>query len=632
LAIDNFAASPDNEKEKQKPQMKRTTLGGVIFLVLISLLSVFAFVNPEAGRRERAAPSMTWTAPVNISNSSSDSDFPLVGVDSNGSAYAVWIDHQSRRNFNFSTNKSGSWPSPQYAGQIFSDAEVTGYPAFAVSSAGTCHLTFQDVRVASYDVFHLFYDNSWGPATNLSDNSGGSGYSSCAVNPVDNSLYVVWTDGTVSEWEIYLRFRSAAGVWSDTQTLQVGPGYMPSIALDASGRACLAWIIRGGGTSAVWFSRNDTPQNPGTWSTPVLIKGDTGENFCNPRIDCDNAGNAYIIWLDNTLGNDEIFLRKIDYSGALGDEVNVSQTSGSSQEGALAVDRRNGHIYVSWAEGGDIYLNTFANSWSGGVNLTNDAAASGMPSLAVDASGNIHVVYAEEMAGGNRDIFYLTAQVLTTTSTTTTTSVPARLSAPLDLALETRPSDDQTAKINVLTWHRNPENRSFVLKEYRIFRKRAGYPDNDFIFLGVVSPDTYRYEDAGLSLTQRYTYRMTTAAQNGDESDPSASADEDGVSPPLNATCRTMTNNSLFRHEKINIIDWQRNILNEDVPVVQYNVYRRRSDQEDTQYDLIGSVAGGLFEYQDRKVPLGGKYYYVITAVDAAGDESRRSNTAREGS
>jgi fibronectin type 3 domain-containing protein len=93
-----------------------------------------------------------------------------------------------------------------------------------------------------------------------------------------------------------------------------------------------------------------------------------------------------------------------------------------------------------------------------------------------------------------------------------------------------------------------------------------------------------------------------------------------------------MTNNSLFRHEKINIIDWQRNILNEDVPVVQYNVYRRRSDQEDTQYDLIGSVAGGLFEYQDRKVPLGGKYYYVITAVDAAGDESRRSNTAREGS
>jgi len=612
--------------------MKRTTLGGILLLVSISLLSVFAFVNPEAGRRERTGPFPSLTTPVNISNSASDSDFPLVGVDGGGAAYAVWIEHQSRRNFNFSTNKSGSWLSPQYAGQIFSDAEMTGYPAFAVSSAGICHLTFQDVRVSSYDVFHLLYDSSWGPAANLSNNSGGSGMSSCAVNPADSTLYVPWTDGTVSEWEIYLRFRTAAGVWSDAQTLQIGPGYMPSIALDASGRACLAWTIRGGGTSSVWFSRNDTPQNPGTWSSPVLIKGDTGENFCNPRIDCDNAGNAYILWLDNTLGNDEIFLRKIARDGVLDAEVNVSRTPGASQDGALAVNRLNGRVYVSWSEGGDIYLDTFGDSWSGSMNLTNDAAVSGTPSLALDSSGNLHLVYAEVVAGGNRDIFYMTGRVTTTTSTTTTTSIPPRLSPPLDLALETLPSDDQAAKLNALTWHRNPENRTFVLREYRIFRKRAGYPDGDYIFLGAVSLNTYRYEDAGLPLTQRFTYRMTTAAQNGDESDPSAPADEDGLAPPLNATCRTIMNNSLFRHEKINIIAWQGNVLNADVTVDQYHVFRKRSDQQDAQYDLIGSVAGGLFEYQDRKVPLGGKYYYVITAVDAAGNESRRSSAAREGS
>jgi fibronectin type 3 domain-containing protein len=100
--------------------------------------------------------------------------------------------------------------------------------------------------------------------------------------------------------------------------------------------------------------------------------------------------------------------------------------------------------------------------------------------------------------------------------------------------------------------------------------------------------------------------------------------------PPLNAACRTVTNSSLFRSEKINIVSWKRNPLNEAITVIQYNIYRKKAGQDDSQYQRIAAVAGYAFEYQDRKLSFNEKYHYVITTVDTGGYESARSSTAIE--
>jgi len=347
--------------------------------------------------------------PVNISNSATDSDTPLIGVDGNGAVYAVWFEHSGTRLFYFATNKSGPWSTPQYVDQIVYNAEEAGYPWIDVSPAGACHLIFQDGREwTSYNIYHMVYqNNSWSSLTNVANNDGGSCYAGVGFNPVDNYTYVVWQDNTGLDWgwNLLFRFRSPGGTWGTTQTLPLGGGYMPQIACDAAGTAHVIWTTGHGRT--LYYSKNQTPQNVATWSSPKLIKGDVGEEWSFAKVACDNAGNAYIIWMDGTAGNDEIFLRKVNSNGTLGSEMNVSQTATSSQEGAIAVDKAKGSILIAWRETNDIFVNAYVGGiWTGPTSVTAGLLPSKMPSVAVDKAGGAHLAFSAYI-NGNWEIVYM---------------------------------------------------------------------------------------------------------------------------------------------------------------------------------------------------------------------------------
>ena len=388
--------------------MKR--LGATIFAsILLLAASGTLSITAQQGTPHRPIALAASPTPVNISNSATNSDTPLLGVDGNGAAYLVWYEYLSNRSFYFATNKSGQWSSPQYVDQIVYDMEEAGYPWMDVSASGICHMIFQDGRdYVSYDIYDAVYqNNSWSSLENVSNNNGGSCYGGVAINPVDNYAYVVWQDGTGLEsgWNILFRFRSPAGSWGATQILPLGGGYMPKIDIDAAGTAHVIWTTGWGRT--LWYSKNQTPQNVNSWTAPTLIKGDVGEDWSYAKVACDNAGNAYVIWMDGTVGNDEIFLRKVNSNGTLGAEINVSQSAASSQEGAVAVDKNNGNIIVAWKENTDIFANAFlGGSWSGPGSITNGLAPSKTPSVAVDSLGGAHLAYSSYI-NGNWEILYM---------------------------------------------------------------------------------------------------------------------------------------------------------------------------------------------------------------------------------
>lgn len=772
-------------------------------------LSLSLFV--PAGQKSEGSRTVKITAalatPVNISRSSSPSGDPVVGVDGNGSAYAVWFEYLPNRAFYFATNRSGAWSSPYQFERLYYDVEESGFPVLAVSSSGACHLIYQDARENSYDIYHIAYDSGWSSAVNASSNEGGSAYGGVAVNPLDNAAYVVWQDGTGRDqgWDLYFRARNAAASWGSKQILPIGGGYMPKIAVDGSGTAHMVWGT-GWGTT-LWYSKNRTPLNASSWTQPILIKGDVGEDWSYPKIACDSAGNAFIIWMDGTRGNDEIFLVKVASNGAVSGEVNVSQSAASSADATLAVDRSNGNIYVAWVENGDIYFNMYNGSWIGSQNLTSSAASSGMPGLAVDPSGTVHLVYREG-SGGNSEIFYASVssgpevpsvrvfspnggetwapasshEITWTTRATTTANVRIEFSAnagasyavivastpndgshswtvpgtvsatclvritdtgntaltdtsdsyfsiaaappppsqitvvspnggevwqaqttqqilwttqgtvgpvkielttnggasfanivastpnngayawlvpdspspacgirisqastgtptdtsnavftitppphaepPVGLDLATRLADGAGSKINTLSWLDNPENKAIELQSYRIFRKQTDAPDSAVVLIASVSPQTHSYEDTNLPFARKFTYGMTALGRNGVESDGSEFVTEISVFPPLAARVTTVVNSSLFRKETLSVVSWQDNPLNIPVAVARYNIYRKKSDQDDSKFAMISWVISSTFEYRDRKLATGADFVYRLTAVDASGTES----------
>jgi hypothetical protein len=89
-------------------------------------------------------------------------------------------------------------------------------------------------------------------------------------------------------------------------------------------------------------------------------------------------------------------------------------------------------------------------------------------------------------------------------------------------------------------------------------------------------------------------------------------------------------NSYLFYKEKINTISWKQNPLNEAVTILSYKIYRKKSNESDSSYNLVTTVNGSTFEYKDRKLPINEKYSYRLTAVDSQGNESTPTISVNE--
>ena len=613
--------------------MKKTTVAMVPLVFFTLLISVSALMTQEKGDGPRQETILAPSTPVVISDSINISTQPLIGLDSTGANYVVWIDTGNFRTLRFTTNKSGSWVTPSSVEKILDPGDMAGFPAFTVTPAGACHLTFQDDGPTSLDVFYLAYDGTvWSKLINICFNIGPSGLSSSDINPIDNTLFVVWIDGTVNTYEIYLKYRTSAGAWSLIQTVPVGLGYAPDISLDAKGTAHLVWAVMSGGDSAVLYSKNPSPQDPTQWTKPITIKGATAESNSRPKVRSDKAGNAYVIWRDGTQGNDEIFFREVLSDTTLSDEVNISMSTYSAQDGAIAVNKDNGQVYVAWSEGEHgVFFNARADTWFGPNLLSGGLGSAYSPSLSVDAAGAAHVVYSAQ-TGRTVEIVYQTVGTGTgpTTTSTTTTTIPVDPMPPADLVLVTQLDEFPNKKINTLSWHRNLLNKDIPLDGYRIYRKRAGLTDAAYGFLAAVPADFFQYADKDLSFSQSYTYAVSALARSGKESGQSAAVTENSVFPPRNVQVRTIFNRSLALIEKINILTWLETPLNQAVSVSAYNVYRRSINDDSSVVELIATVGANATTFSDRRVPRDERFSYAVTAVDGAGRESARSESAYE--
>jgi len=618
--------------------MKRTAVAGLGLLAFILSISTFALVRPARGTGPETMAQLQTSAPVNISNTANDSGFPLIGLDASGAAYVVWLEYPNY-DILFSTNKSGPWSAPQRATAITAfGTDTNGHKSFAVAPNGACHLLIRDAGAGANnrEIWHILFENAWGTRANVSNSAGDSFGPAAAVDPASGVLSTAWMDWTNQEGELGARSRLTNGAWTAVQTLPVGiPSYVPDLEIDSGGRGHLTWTQRLLGDYDVFYARNANPLDAAGWAPLITVKEGTKENKPNPKIACDNAGNAYFAWKDGNQGNDEIFVRRVNSDGSMSQEVNVSQSGSSSVDPDIAVNRNNGNIYVVWSEDGDIFGNAYDfGQWSGPINLSNSAGESGEARVAVDSGGNVHIVYHENI-GTNFEILYLRiAAGGTSTTSTGTTTIPPRPFPPLSPGLDTQLNASETQKINTLTWQRNPANQNIELNGYRVYRKRSNLSDGDFAQIALVAPAIFVFTDSGLALTQKYTYGLTALPKDTrmGESTGSARVSEAVSFPPLGVTCRTVVNNSLFRSEKINIIAWRKNPLNDAVTLFQYNIYRKIAGQDESPYEKIGSVGGTLLEYMDRRLPFTESYQYVVTAVETGGYESRISSVVREGS
>jgi fibronectin type 3 domain-containing protein len=133
----------------------------------------------------------------------------------------------------------------------------------------------------------------------------------------------------------------------------------------------------------------------------------------------------------------------------------------------------------------------------------------------------------------------------------------------------------------------------------------------------------YRFEDQSVAMGLKYTYRMVAADAAGLISKAmEAVVTTRDVIPPLRPEGMTA---HVAKDTNAVSLKWNRN---SDQDLAGYNIYRWAADKKDSIRLNASLLQPEKPSYTDSTMAFGTVYYYAVSAVDRAGNESRHSDRA----
>ncbi len=317
------------------------------------------------------------------------------------------------------------------------------YPSLITDLFGNIHVVWEDDTDGEWgtdaEIMYVNYTaTGWSNATVISDDETGwnnddSEIPSIAINN-DGSLHVVWYDWTDGEWGtdieiMYTNYTSATG-WnngtliSDIYGWNNGESFYSKIAIDNNSVIHVVWQDN---TNGEWGTDAEimyVNYSAAIWSNATVISDKIGhigwlnnEDSSFSSIAVDNEGNLHVVWQDDTNGKwgNDIEILYANYTSDKGwsrafliSDDSYQWNDGNSSHPSIAIDI-SGNIHVVWEDETDgewgidteiMYVNySQAQGWSNATIISdiygwnNDESI--MPSIATDGIGNIHVTWQD---------------------------------------------------------------------------------------------------------------------------------------------------------------------------------------------------------------------------------------------
>ena len=238
---------------------------------------------------------------------------------------------------------------------------------------------------------------------NLSNNTGNSTDAQIAV--YQNNVYIVWSDATTGNGDIYFKRSVDNGTTFDTiknaSTNNTGLSSFPQISTVGS-NVYVAWIDTTPGNNEILFrySNNTGESFRGARELSKTLSVD-GEYALFPRISAIGS-NVYVVWQDKVSGNYEIFLRESnDRGNKFGGIKNLSRNNtGDSISPRIASLGNN--VYVVWTDyepgKSEVFLrasNDNAATFGGIKNVSYSNGDSYDPRIAVAGNSSVYILWED---------------------------------------------------------------------------------------------------------------------------------------------------------------------------------------------------------------------------------------------
>jgi hypothetical protein len=240
----------------------------------------------------------------------------------------------------------------------------------------------------------------WTPAKRLTWNAGDSRNPAVAVDST-GGLHVVWQDETPGKGEVYYKRSTDGGVtWTANKRLTWDLRFasLPTIAVDPSGSLHLFWHTNDAAYSDIYYKKSTDGGNSWTGNKRLTWTQDNE----SPEIAVDSSGNLHLVWYSPLGMHLDTFYRKSTDGGSTWTpRKRITFTFSQPSSFPVIAADPSGNIHVVWNEDvwtGDwrVYYKKSSDggaTWSATKQLNWTAGVSMYPRIAIDSLGNVHVVY-----------------------------------------------------------------------------------------------------------------------------------------------------------------------------------------------------------------------------------------------
>jgi len=441
-------------------QMNKKKIGFLInFLVILCSFSINFenLMTPNIQAFPLYPESPKWSIPFVMSDQSNqDSTFSSVAVDYKGNVHIAWQDDSNILGsgsdwdifYRYWDTSSSAWSDIEVV-----SSESTGNSMFveiAVDSSGDAHFVWNDDTSniagsgSDRDICYKSWDSSTSSFTTLeivsSESTDQSWHASLAID-ISGNIYVVWEDETNydscgSDDDIFYKFwNKTTSSWTLTEvvsTESTSISMNPSIDVDSFSNVYVVWsdhtdYAGAGAEEDIFYKKRISITSSWTITEVLSYEGTVQTTY--PDVVVDLIGNVHAVYIDSTNlggngGDFDIFYKRWNYLTSTWTEVEVlsAESNGHSLFPKIEVLSAF-YVHVIWCDetnyfgvgtDRDIfykYWNVATASWSTPAVVSIESTAeSRFPALALANDGSIHAVWEDKTnynnSGSDFDIFY----------------------------------------------------------------------------------------------------------------------------------------------------------------------------------------------------------------------------------
>lgn len=285
---------------------------------------------------------------------------PSLGIDDDGNVFVAWHRESAGEHLGTSiwtTHYERARDAWAEAEQL-EDSAMGVAPQLAVDARGDARLVFSLLGSLSSPILTARGDAAtgrWSAAETVAMPPDGSALGGASIALTSNGdAAAIWTsrrfDGVNLPSRIWAaRYSASASAWGEPQplSLEYESAQATGIAINEAGVAIAVWVQTVGEEISVWSSRSAA--DGGGWSDAVRIDRADGGAALLPEIALDAAGNAIAVWTADDGMRQNIWANRFAADGGWSAAAPIEDGDADATVPRIAMDRA-GNALVIWTQ------------------------------------------------------------------------------------------------------------------------------------------------------------------------------------------------------------------------------------------------------------------------------------------